>query len=197
MMIGPIEHWGLNRSGKTELNAIFAWTAYKEGKTVYANCPRDYKGHFHCIINFPHQHGTPAELYYQDPYDCYVMTDEGATQLDSHRASTQDILDSGLFGLQVSKRGISWHYDTVRHKNIAPMVRLNPFYYIKTVRIPTDIMKPLMSIKVTVAPRDSLKHSTFYIMQPWQFFPLFNSITMVHPYKKPDIQSIHKQLVAP
>ncbi len=198
MMIGPIEHWGDNRSGKTFVNACFAWTAFKQGKLVYSNCPQDPYGNYTHILNFPHKDATPSELFYQDPFDCYVMTDEGAQFMDARKPTMNDIIDTGNFGYQTAKRGISWHYDTVRHKNIDPRVRLNPFFYIHSVRIPPDITKPLLAIRVTITSRYSSTGKTFYIQKPWRFYKLFNTITMIVPHRPlPPIETIHRQLVGP
>lgn len=190
------EHWGDNRSGKSLLNAVFAWSAYQKGKIVYCNCPDEQ-----CILNFPHKHCSPSEFwnYNKELFDCYIMTDQGETSdMDSHRAMAKETLESGYFNLQATKRHVDWHYDTVRHKNIAPMMRLNAHYFIHSIRIPFDPNKQLKAVKVVITSRYSSRSRSWYLKQPWKFFPLFNSEVLVTPRRMlPPIESIHKQLVGP
>src|SRR5947208_15648301 len=128
------EHLGDNRSGKTFTNALFAWEAYNLGRTVYCNCGQDASGRSLHILNFPHRHYNFEDLRQMDLYECYVMSDESVEFMDAFDAPKRMMREIGYFGYQATKRGVDWHYDAVRHKNIYNRVRLNPHYYIQSVR---------------------------------------------------------------
>src|SRR5712692_10607311 len=111
------EHWGDNRSFKSGGNALFAWLAYLKGQTVYCNCPKNpLTNQYNCILNFPHSHITPQDLFRKELSDCYIMTDQGETAgLDSSNpVSLRELQEVYWFGLQATKLGVDWHYDTVR-----------------------------------------------------------------------------------
>src|SRR5438552_4147771 len=112
-----VEHLGPNRSGKTLMNAIFAWEAYNRGRDVYCTCPEDDQGRFDCILNFAHEHFDVSRPMEQDIYNCYLMTDESVEFLDARGSMKKTTKDFGYFGYQVLKRDIEWHYDTVLHEN--------------------------------------------------------------------------------
>ena len=196
------EHWGDNRSFKTGGNALFAYLAWLSGKTVYCNCPLNpLTNTYNCILNFPHKHLNASEFFDKgiELFDCYIMTDQGETGgLDSLHI-TQDIKEAGYFGVQATKRDVEWHFDTVRHKSILNRLRLNVHFYVQSIRYPPDPRKPLVAVKMKIKNRYSGKDRSFWILQPYRLFPLFNSEVLISPLKPkqdlPNINQIHKQLV--
>lgn len=195
------EIWGDNRSFKTGINALLAWVDYNKGRTIYCNCPQDYMGKYHCILNFPHQHLRPQDYFTKDLWNATVVTDEGVEFMDSSHVD-QAVRDASYFGMQATKRDVDWRYDTVRHQNIYIRVRKNAHFYIHTIRIPPDPRQPLQAVKVRVTSRYSSIPRTMYIVKPQVFFPLFNSVVLVPPPKdspqaRPSIETIHHQLVGP
>lgn len=193
------EHYGDNRSGKTLLNAFFAWVAYNRGQEVFCNCPFNYmNGHYNCILNFPHTHIGTGQFFDRELYNCYIMTDQGETSgMDSFNANTKEAKETVYFGLQATKLGVDWHYDTVRHKSILNRVRLNAHFYIHTLRIPPDPRERLQAIKIKIMDRYSDKEKTWYMIKPQLFFPLFNSEVLIRPSVAPviDEKQIYKQIV--
>ena len=198
-------HMGDNRSGKTALNAFFAWLAYLQGKIVYCNCPEyiDKPGIYNHILNFPHKHINADDLFYErDLMDCYIMTDQGETAgLDSMHI-TKDVKEAGYFGTQATKMGVDWHFDTTRHKNILNRLRTLIHFRIITIRYPFDPRLPLRAVHVKIQNRYSSvsRSKTFWIMKPWSLFPLFNSNVLIRPSYKDQLDyaslnSIHKQLI--
>jgi len=172
------EHIGDNRSGKTATMAIFAYVAHKNGQTVYCNCPDDEH-----ILNFPHQDIDPYQMLERDLFNSYVMTDQAEQALDARRAMKTEMLETSYFGYQATKRLVDWHYDTVRHKNIDPRIRLNPHFYIKTVRIPKNPNEQLKAIKILSQSRYSTKTKTHYIINPERFYKIYNHLVMIRPKK--------------
>lgn len=199
------EHWGDNRSFKTGGNALFAWLAYCQGRTVYFNCPiSPFTGKYNCILNFPHEHVDRIDTRQPELQNCYLGTDQGETSgLDSLMTITKDARDAMYFGLQATKRDVDWHFDTVRHKSIVNKLRLAVHFYIQSIRYPSDPRKPLMAVKLRIKNRYSPIPKTVWILQPWKLFPLWNTEVLIHPKQTtpisqlPDIGSIHKQLVGP
>ena len=196
-------HMGDNRSGKTALNAFFAWLAYLEGKVVYCNCPENLNGiGYNHILNFPHQHLNSDDLFHEkDLANCYIMTDQGETAgLDSLHITTE-VKEAWYFGTQATKLGVDWHFDTTRHYNIMNRLRMLIHFRIITTRYPFDPRKPVQAIHVKVQNRYSSigRSRTFWITKPFALFPLFNSNVLIRPTeKKPnysELNQIHKQLV--
>lgn len=200
------EHWGDNRSFKTGGNAMFAWLAYCNGKTVYCNCPLNPITHdYNHILNFEHKHINASELFDKgiELQDCYIMTDQGETAgLDSLHP-TKEVKDAYYFGLQATKLGVDWHFDTVRHKSIVNRLRLNIHFQIESIRYPPDPRKPLLAVKLKIRNRyrDISKYRSLIIMHPEKLFPLFNSDVLISPKQRipesnlPNIDQIHRQLV--
>jgi len=177
------EHLGDNRSGKTFTNALFAWEAYNLGRTVYCNCGKDARGRSLHILNFPHRHYQFEELRQMDLYECYVMSDESVEFMDAFDAPKRMMREIGYFGYQATKRGVDWHYDAVRHKNIYNRVRLNPHYYIQSVRYPHNPKLPVQAIKLIIISRYSSQAKTLWMRQPTlgRFFPIFFFVVLVPP----------------
>ena len=175
------EEYGDNRSGKTLLEALFAWIAVNRGKTVFCNCPMNpmtqQRDH---ILNFPHIDYDPSGLFNYNLKDAHVITDEGELYMDS-AFRTKAVRNLYLFGYQARKRDVDWHYTTVRIKNIDLRVRLNPDFAIQTIRFPKDYRKPLIAIKMIVTPRYGGKDHTIWLRHPERFFPLYNHGVMVIP----------------
>ena len=174
------EHLGDNRSGKSYLEALGAWEAYNQGKDVYVNCPEDPHDPtgYNCILNFPHYHIDLDKMRDQNLFNCYLMTDESVEFMDARRAASNSVREIGLFGYQATKRGVDWHYDAVRHKNIDPRIRLNPHYIHESFRIPKDPRQPLVSIRVQSTYRYGGRR-TWYVLKPWLFYPIYNHIVLV------------------
>ena len=195
------EHWGDNRSFKTGGNALFAWLAYLQDKTVYCNCPQSlFDGSYNCILNFPHEHIDPgSDLFRKELYDCYLMTDQGESAGLESLHIDNEVKQAYRFGLQATKSGVDWHYDTVRHKSIVNRLRLNVHFYIQSIRYPQDPRKPLVAVKIRIKSRYSAVPKSFWIMKPQVLFPLFNSEVQIRPKiketEKPGINEIHKILV--
>jgi hypothetical protein len=181
-MGGIFVHFGDNRSGKTFTNALFAWEAYNRGLKVYCNCPLDPRtGKFVCILNFPHYHYSMEEIFHMDLYGCYLITDEGVENMDSRTGMSKRTQNISYFGYQAKKRDLQWHYDTVLTDNIEKRIRKNPDYWIETKRIPRDINKPLIAIKMMITPRYGTGSKTVYWTEPWNYYPIYNSIVLVPP----------------
>jgi len=173
------EHIGDNRSGKTFVNALFAWEAYNQGRDIYCNCPDGNNGPI-CILNFPHRHVDMDVIQHYDLVNCYVMTDESVETMDARKAMKNSVREIGFFGYQATKRGVDWHYDAVRHKNIDPRVRLNPHFIIESFRIPRNPKLPLVAIKLEIQYRyaPGVKRKMWF-HRPSDFFPIYNHFVRV------------------
>lgn len=179
-MTGSIsEHRAGNRAGKTFGEALYAWEAFNQGRPVFCNCPQLSLGRYDCILNFAHRHLDPDEYYQADLFDCYLMTDESADPLDARRAMTKKRTDLTNFARQVKKREIHWHYDTIRPGDIEPRVRENPDFVIESFRYPREIFKPLEALKFVVTSRYSAAQRTFWIREPWRYYPIYNQRAMM------------------
>lgn len=175
------EHVGDNRSGKTFVNALFAWEAYNQGRKIYFNCPEvESPTGFECIINFPHSHVDMDRIQQYDLVNCYVGTDESVEDMDSRRSMKNTVREIGFFGYQATKRGVDWHYDAVRHKNIDPRIRLNPHYIIESFRIPRNPKLPLLAIKLEIQYRyaPGVKR-TLWFHRPQEYYPIYNHFVRV------------------
>jgi len=148
-----------------------AWEAYNLGRKVYCSCSVDLG--FPCILNFPHYHIDLDQLRHVKLFNSYLLTDESVEFMDARRANTNLVREIGLFGYQATKRGVDWHYDAVRHKNIDPRIRLNPHYIVESFRIPRDPRLTLKAIRFEVNYRYG-GTKTFYVTNPKAYFPIYN-----------------------
>ena len=176
-------HGGDNRSGKTFVMALYAWEAYNNGQTVYANCPPDLpnrpKEH---ILNFPHIDAQPAELFEMNLENCCVITDQSEEFMDAFDAPRLSARDMSYFGYQVTKRGVDWHFDTVRHMNILNRVRDNSMFFITSKRIPPNPNLPLLAILLNVRTRYHMERvHRFVVREPWKYYPLYNHKVIIPP----------------
>lgn len=140
----------------------------------------DFSG-FNCILNFPHTHYDVEEIRDLDLFDCYVMTDESVEFMDARRSMKKGTMEMSYFGYQATKRNVDWHFDAVRAKNIDPRIRLNPHFWIETMRLPHDPRIPLMAVKMIITPRYGNKTRTIYLTEPWKYYPIYNHIVLVPP----------------
>lgn len=182
---GIYEYNAKNRSFKTGFMAwqgyVFLLSLIKMGvplpeakKRVLVNCPT-WNGQPH-IVNYPHTCYYPFDLYRMKPFRCFVMTDQGEQFMDARRCGSDEIEDMSFWNYQAQKLENSWHFDTVRQKNIDPRVGLNPTHYINLWRWPPNINLPLQAVIVKVLPNDnSGRHIDFTIYHPQTFYPLWNS----------------------
>lgn len=169
-----------NRFGKTLIQAIGAWQAYLRGMTVLCNCPTNpATQEVEHILNFPHTDYNPYELIYQDLWNVYVMTDEATQVMDARISGKKDIRQMTYFGYQAKKRGLSWHFDTVRDKNIDPRIRFIPDYVLYPKRVPEDWHKPLRQIRVRLDYNGGSAWLTF--KNPREYFSIYNHQTMIRP----------------
>ncbi|HJZ04551.1 MAG TPA: hypothetical protein VJ327_01660 [Patescibacteria group bacterium] len=160
--------------------AAYAWEAYNHGRKIYCNCPvLSGSGLFDCILNFPHTHLNPEQYYEMDLFNCYLLTDESAIPLDSRNSMSAGRRDVTAFARQAKKRGVSWHYDTIRKEDIDTRVRNNPDFLIYSQRIPPDIKADLIAIKIVVTNRVTGSYTEGYFTEPRRFFPIYNHLTMV------------------
>ena len=177
---GIYESVAPNRFGKTFNQAVGAWKAYLHGMKVLCNCPVDpSNGKVEHILNFPHTDYDPYQLVFLDLSNCYVITDEAGQVMDARVCAKKDIRQLGYFNYQAKKRDISWHFDTVRDKNIDPRIRLNPDYVLYAHRIPKDWHQPLRMIRIRMDYDGGTAWFTF--KRPWEYFPIYNHKTMIRP----------------
>jgi hypothetical protein len=108
-----------------------------------------------------------------------VITDEAGQVMDARACAKKDIRQLGYFNYQAKKRGISWHFDTVRDKNIDPRIRLNPDYVLYPTRIPKNWRLPLERIRVRLEYDGGI--TRFKINNPSDYFAIYNHQTMVRP----------------
>lgn len=177
------EHTGDNRSGKTYLMALWGFFDWLNGRRVYANCSRDarFPNGYDCILNYPHWHYTPSQLYWMpELYKVTVITDEALEPLESRRSGRQEILEIGYFGKQATKAGVDWHWDTVEHTDIEKRIRKLWHYQIKTTRIPRDPNRPLIAIRLEWRSRYEARFHRTYFPNPKLglpvgfFYPIYN-----------------------
>lgn len=183
-MIGIFEHVADNRSGKTFLMAFFAWLAYLEGKTVLCNCQKDATkpGGYDCILNFPHFHYHPRDLFNMNLFNTYIMTDQAEQFFDARLAQKTEIRKIGYWEKQVMKSNDEFHFDTTRHKDIEYRIRFNPTFLIRTERIPKDPEEPLQAIRMLTQSRyaDNQHIVKGYFLNPSVFFPIYNHLASIH-----------------
>lgn len=160
--------------------ALFAWEAYNQKKKVYCNCRVGNDGRRQEILNFPHFHINIDELEERDLWNCYVMFDEGVEFMDAFEAPKKEMREVSYFIYQAKKRGVDFHIDTVRVKNIYNRVRLNVDGYIETFRYPKNVKMPVQMIRFEVTPRYG-KARTFRIQQPalGKLFKIYNHLATV------------------
>lgn len=208
----------LNAHNRVFKTGFMAWTGYrflineinnlrKQGfdlrtavgiakKHILVNCP--YWTDQPCIVNYPHTHYYPFDLYKMHPINSFVMTDQGEQFMDARKCSTDEIIDMSYWNYQAMKQGDSWSFDTVRHKNIDPRIRLNPTFYIKLFRIPPNFNYQLQAVKVKAYPNDdSGRKIIFYILNPQRFYPLWDHKVKVErkPNFKVDERGIARSLI--
>ena len=169
-----------NRSGKTFVNCLGGWFAFNEGRTVLCNCPVSPRsGKIEHIINYPHIDYDPYNLITMDLYGPYIITDQAEQVMDARVCSRKDIRNLGYFNYQAKKRECSWRYDTVRHKNIDPRIRLNPDYALEIHRVPKNWREPLRAIRIKLMIDNS--ESWLRIENPSEYFPIYNDKVMLRP----------------
>jgi len=154
-MIGIFEHIADNRSGKTFLMAFFAWLAWLAGRMILCNCERDATrpGGYDCILNFPHYHYHPRDLFRMRLFNTYIMTDQAEQFFDARLSQKEEIRRIGYWEKQVMKNDCEFHFDTTRHKDIEFRIRFNPTFLIRTERIPKDPEAPLQAIRILTQSR--------------------------------------------
>lgn len=188
--MGVFESDAPNRTGKSFNQAVGGWFAFNEGKTVYCNCPTNpVTNKIEHILNYPHVDYDPYELINSDLYGAYIITDQAEQVMDARVCQKKDIRNLGYFSYQAKKRGLSWHYDTVRHKNIDPRIRLNPDYILYLYRIPKNWREPLQTIRIRLTWDGGEAWLRF--PNPQQFFgdpkrgipPIYNDKVMLRPLK--------------
>jgi hypothetical protein len=179
---GIFEADAKNRAGKTFTQAVGGWFAFNEGKTVYVNCPTNpvTKTVEH-IVNYPHIDYDPYSLIHSNLWNAYVITDQAEQVMDARACQKKDIRNLGYFNYQAKKRALSWHYDTVRHKNIDPRIRLNPDWFLKIYRIPKNWLLPLQAIRINLTGEDI--DAWLIWRNPSQFFRVYNDKVMLRPLK--------------
>lgn len=208
------EHWGDNRSYKSAFNAWFAYLAFKQGLTVFCNCPTTK-----CILTFPHQHLSPFDVNFgqKELYNCYIMTDQSESSgLDSRTSMTVITREAGYFSGQAKKAGVDWHFDALRHKRVDISIRQMTDWYIHHIRWPPlekvwyddngnyHDYPPAESVKLKILHRNSSRPKTMTFYRPFleKLHKLYHTEVQIRPPRKtpdvlPDISSIHKQLVGP
>ena len=171
-----------NRVGKTFTMALGALGAEEQGMDIYCNCPYNPKlEKVEHILNMGHYDYDPYELIDEDLFGVYVMTDQAEQVMDARQCAKRDIRNLGYFNYQAKKRGIAWRYDTPRHKNIDPRVRLNPDAWIYPERIPPNWHEPLRAIRLVIDMQDSNKRYFVKINNPSDYFPIYNDKVMLRP----------------
>ena len=183
-MIGIFEHVADFRSGKTFLMAFFAYLAYLDGRPVLCNCQKDPRmpGGYDCILNFPHYHYRPRDLFELQLFNTYIMTDQAEQFFDARLAQKTEIRRIGYWEKQVLKSGDEFHFDTTRHKDIEKRIRFNPTFLIRTERIPKDPEAPLQAIRILTQSRfaDNQNIQKGYFLNPAYFFPIYNHTASIH-----------------
>jgi|SRR6267143_1455661 len=179
---GIYESDAKNRTGKTFNQAVGGWFAFNEGKTVYVNCPinpisKRVEEH---IVNYPHIDYDPYQLIHSNLWNAYIITDQAEQVMDARACQKKDIRNLGYFNYQAKKRACSWHYDTPRHKNIDPRIRLNPDWILHLYRIPKNWLQPLQAIRIHVEGADGVDGWLLW-KNPSQFFPVYNDKVMLRP----------------
>lgn len=184
--MGIMQHEAPNRFGKTFMHALGGWYAYHNGRKVYANCPTDPKsGQIEHILNYPHIDYDPYKLRFTNLFDAYVMIDEAGQVMDARVCSKKDVRQLGYFIYQAKKRGLSLHYDTLRHKNIDPRIRLIPDFILLLERVPKNWRLPLQSIRIQIEHSEGISHAiirnpTIYFGNPAKGIPpIYNDKVML------------------
>ena len=186
--MGIMQHEAPNRSGKTFIHALGGWYAYNAGKRVLCNCPTDPEsGKIQHILNYPHIDYDPYRLIYSNLFDDYVIIDEAGQVMDARVCSKKDVRQLGYFIYQAKKRGLSLHYDTIRHKNIDPRIRLNPDFILLLERVPKNWRLPLRAIKIQIEHSEGISNAI--IRNPQIYFgdpakgipPIYNDKVMLRP----------------
>ncbi len=139
----------------------------------------DRHGHLRDKLNIPHIDYNPYELIHEDLYDVYVMTDQFEQVADARICGKKDIRNLGYFNYQAKKRGIAWRYDTPRHKNIDPRIRLNPDAWILPERIPRNWREPLKAIRLILDMNGRIRF--LKINNPQDYFDIYNDKIMLRP----------------
>lgn len=177
---GIFESDAKNRTGKTFNQAVGGWFAYNEGKTVYVNCPMNpVTGKMEHIVNYPHVDYDPYQLIRMDLFEAYIITDQFEQVADARICGKKDIRNLGNFNYQAKKRRCSWHYDTPRHKNIDPRIRLNPDWILHLTRVPKNWLLPLQMIRIRLEGEDVNVNLVW--KNPAQFFRVYNEKVMLRP----------------
>jgi len=144
-----------------------------------------------CSLSFYENHSKLATFPKESSLpilDVYIMTDQAEQILDA-TSPTKAVRNLGYFGYQAKKRRLSWHYDTVRIKNIYNRVRFNPDFTVETERVPREWREPLQAIKVRIWATDEGHKDTVFYLAPrdWEpFFRLYNTGVMLTP---PELES--------
>ena len=182
---GIYQHQGPNRSGKGMGIAIEAWKAYRHGIPVFANCSiSPVTGQIDHILNFPHYHYDPDEVFDMALEGVFILTDQAEQFIDALGA-TKAVRSIGNFGYQAKKRLIAWHFDTVRAKNIFNRVRQNPDWIIYSRRYPRDWHLPLKAIRFELSTDPNgdgqERHRIVWLVNPIErgFGKLYNSYAYV------------------
>ncbi len=183
-MIGIFEHIADNRAGKTFLMAFFAWLAWLAGRIVLCNCEKDLTqpGGYDCILNFPHFHYHPRDLFRTRLFNTYIMTDQAEQFFDARLSQKEEIRRIGYWEKQVMKNNCEFHFDTTRHKDIEFRIRFNPTFLIRTERIPKDPEAPLQAIRILTQSRYAKPNEYVegYFIDPLIFKGIYNHLAGIH-----------------
>ncbi len=183
-MIGIFEHIADNRAGKTFLMAFFAWLAWLAGRIVLCNCEKDptMPGGYDCILNFPHFHYHPRDLFRMRLFNTYIMTDQAEQFFDARLSQKEEIRRIGYWEKQVMKNDCEFHFDTTRHKDIEFRIRFNPTFLIRTERIPKDPEMPLQAIRILTQSRYAKPNEYVegYFIDPLTFKGIYNHLAGIH-----------------
>lgn len=183
-LIGIFEHIADNRAGKTFLMAFFAWLAWLAGRTILCNCERDATkiGGYDCILNFPHFHYHPRDLFRMRLFNTYIMTDQAEQFFDARLSQKEEIRRIGYWEKQVMKNDCEFHFDTTRHKDIEFRIRFNPTFLIRTERIPKDPEAPLQAIRILTQSRyaQPSEYVEGYFINPLLFRNIYNHLAGIH-----------------
>src|SRR5439155_1761719 len=183
-LIGIFEHIADNRAGKTFLMAFFAWLAWLAGRMVLCNCEKDLTraGGYDCILNFPHFHYHPRDLFRMRLFNTYIMTDQAEQFFDARLSQKEEIRRIGYWEKQVMKNNCEFHFDTTRHKDIEFRIRFNPTFLIRTERIPKDPETPLKAIRILTQSRYAKPNEYVegYFIDPLTFKGIYNHLAGIH-----------------